>query len=113
MGERKKTACVLCANSCGLEVEVEGNRIVEARGDKDNPMSEGYICRKGAGIAYYQHQADRLMHPLKKVNGSFEKVSWATAMDEIAGKLSSIIVSGPPCFLPVKCSRNRHPVRRN
>jgi anaerobic selenocysteine-containing dehydrogenase len=96
MGERKKTACVLCANSCGLEVEVEGNRIVKVLGDKDNPRSEGYICRKGAGIAYYQHHAARLMHPLRRVNGSFEKISWATAVDEIGEKLSSIVSAHGP-----------------
>lgn len=96
MGERKRTACVLCANSCGLEMEIEGNRIVKVLGDKDNPRSEGYICRKGAGIAYYQHHADRLMHPLKRVNGSFEKISWATAIDEIAAKLTSIVKAHGP-----------------
>jgi len=49
----KKTTCVLCANVCGLEVRVENNRIVKVRGDKDNPRSEGYVCRKGLNIAYH------------------------------------------------------------
>ena len=40
----KKTACVLCDNRCELEVQVENNRIVKVRGDKDSPISEGYIC---------------------------------------------------------------------
>ncbi|MCG8335190.1 MAG: hypothetical protein MJE63_11770, partial [Proteobacteria bacterium] len=41
-----KTACVLCAQNCGLKVLVEDNKIVKVRGDKDNPRSEGYVCRK-------------------------------------------------------------------
>ena len=49
------------------------------------------MCRKGLSIPYYQHHADRLMHPLKRVNGSFEKISWDQAIDEIAEKLSSIV----------------------
>lgn len=96
MGEKKKTVCVLCANNCGLEVEVENNRIVKVRGDKDNPRTEGYLCRKGANIAYYQHHADRLTHPLKKVNGSFERIPWDKAIDEIAGKLSYIVNTHGP-----------------
>ncbi|MBI5446339.1 MAG: molybdopterin-dependent oxidoreductase, partial [Deltaproteobacteria bacterium] len=91
MRERKKTACVLCANGCGLEVEVEDNRIVKVLGDKENPRTEGYVCRKGASVGYYQHHAARLRHPLKRVNGSFEKISWDRALDEIAERLSSIV----------------------
>ncbi|HRS63424.1 MAG TPA: hypothetical protein P5554_09570, partial [Spirochaetota bacterium] len=47
MGEWKKTGCALCAQNCGLEVEIENNRIIKVRGDRDNPRSKGYVCRKG------------------------------------------------------------------
>ncbi len=90
MEQWKKTTCVLCANLCGLEVRVENNQIVKSRGDKDNPRSEGYVCRKGLNIKYYQHHADRLTHPLKKVGDVFEKISWEQAIDEVAQKLSAI-----------------------
>jgi anaerobic selenocysteine-containing dehydrogenase len=33
MGTVHKTGCVLCPQNCGLEVEVENNRIVRVRGD--------------------------------------------------------------------------------
>lgn len=87
----KKTACVLCGNGCGLEVQVEDNRIVKARGDKDSPMSEGYVCRKGTNIAFHQHNADRVLYPLKKVGDSFERISWDQAIGEIAEKLKNIL----------------------
>jgi len=87
----EKTTCVLCANLCGLEVRVENNRIVKVHGDKDNPRSEAYVCRKGLNIQYHQHHADRLMHPLKKVGEAFERISWDQAIDEIAEKLSTIV----------------------
>ncbi|HWR67863.1 MAG TPA: hypothetical protein VN416_02470, partial [Desulfomonilia bacterium] len=74
MGEWKKTGCVLCAQNCGLEVFVEDNRIVKTRGDKDNPRSRGYVCRKGANVAFHQHHKDRLTHPLKRVGSTFEKI---------------------------------------
>lgn len=87
----QKTACVLCANACGLEVQVESNRIVKVRGDQDSPISEGYICRKGNHIAYHQHNADRLLHPLKRVGDRFERVPWDQAIEEIAGRLREIL----------------------
>ena len=83
----KKTACVLCANGCGLEVQVENNRIVKVRPDKDSPISEGYVCRKGMNIAFHQHSADRVLHPLKRTGSRFDRISWDQAISEVSGKL--------------------------
>src|SRR5512136_2428433 len=91
MSQWHKTGCVLCAQNCGLEVLVENNRIAKVRGDKDNPRSQGYFCRKGASIAFYQHHADRLSYPLKRVGDRFERISWDQAIDEIAEKLRAIV----------------------
>jgi anaerobic selenocysteine-containing dehydrogenase len=99
MGQWHKTGCVLCAQNCGLEIEVENNHIVKVRGDKSNVKSEGYVCRKGMNIAYHQHNADRLKYPLKKVGDKFERISWDQAIDEIATKLKSIVDQyGPRSF---------------
>lgn len=96
MGEWKKTGCVLCAQNCGLEVEVENNRIVKVRGDKENPRSKGYVCRKGMNIAYHQHHEDRLRYPLKRTASGFERISWEQAIDEIAAKLKDITGKNGP-----------------
>ncbi len=99
MGEWKKTGCVLCAQNCGLEVLVEENRITKVKGDKDNPRSKGYVCRKGANIAFYQHHKDRLTHPLKKVGDTFERIPWDQAISEIAGRLKEIVGTyGPKAY---------------
>ena len=89
-GTWKKTGCVLCSMNCGLELLIEGNRIAKVKSDKQNPRSEGYVCRKGLNIANFQHHGQRLSHPLKRVGGSFERVSWEQALAEIAEKLKSI-----------------------
>jgi anaerobic selenocysteine-containing dehydrogenase len=91
MGQWKKTSCVLCGNYCGLEVIVENNRIVKVQGDKDNPISGGYVCRKGMNIAYHQHNKDRVLYPLKKVGDGFERISWDQAVSEIYEKLKGIL----------------------
>jgi anaerobic selenocysteine-containing dehydrogenase len=91
MEEWKKTTCVMCGIRCGLEVKVENNRIVKVRPDKDSPISEGYVCRKGMNIAYHDHNADRLLYPLKKAGGKFERIGWDQAIGEIAEKLKRIL----------------------
>ncbi|HOW99629.1 MAG TPA: molybdopterin-dependent oxidoreductase, partial [Deltaproteobacteria bacterium] len=99
MGQWHKTGCVLCAQNCGLEVFVENNRIAKVRGDRDNPRSKGYVCRKGVNIAAYQHHGDRLTHPLKKAGGSFQRISWDQAIAEIASRIGEIVGEhGPRSF---------------
>jgi anaerobic selenocysteine-containing dehydrogenase len=96
MTEWLKTACVLCAQNCGLEVRVESNRIVQVRAGKENLRSQGYICRKGQQVAHYQHNSQRLLYPLKRVGNDFERVSWDQAIDEIANKLKTLLDTHGP-----------------
>lgn len=86
----KKTSCVLCFNNCGLEVLTSGSRIVKVRADKENPRSLGYLCRKGANIAYFQNNPERLKFPLRRTEGGFERASWGEALDRIASRLGEI-----------------------
>jgi len=88
---QNKTACILCNQNCGILVEQDqtGNfgKII---GDKEHPISEGYLCQKATRLNYYQDQV-RLTSPLrKKEDGTFEEVSWDTAIQEIADKLIHI-----------------------
>ncbi len=62
-----------------------------SRPDKDNPRSQGYVCRKGLNIAYHQYPKDRLTVPLKRMDGGFKEISWKQAIDEIAEKLRDIV----------------------
>ncbi|MDY6906530.1 MAG: molybdopterin-dependent oxidoreductase [Thermodesulfobacteriota bacterium] len=95
----QKTGCVLCAQNCGLEVLIEDGRMKKVRPDRDNPRSRGYACRKGLNVAYHQYPADRITHPLKKVDGEFVPVSWEQAITEIAAKLKSTVAEhGPRSF---------------
>jgi anaerobic selenocysteine-containing dehydrogenase len=99
MGEWVKTGCVLCGQNCGIEVLIDTNRIQKVRADKENPRSQGYVCRKGMNVAYHEHHAQRLTHPLKRVGDKFEKISWDEAIGEIAEKLKSIVdTHGPRSF---------------
>ena len=87
----KKTACIICALNCGLEVQTEGRKIVRIRADKAHPVSQGYLCEKAQRMDYYQNGADRLDSPLRRrADGSYEAIDWNTAISEIAAKLTAI-----------------------
>lgn len=87
-----KSACILCSVNCGINIEVdhETKQFVKITGDKDHPTSQGYICQKATRLNYYQQQ-ERLTSPLrKKADGTFEEISWDTAIQEIADKLVKV-----------------------
>lgn len=99
MSQWYKTGCVLCAQNCGLEAQVEDGRMTRIRPDKDNVKSEGYVCRKGLNVIYHQYPKDRLTQPLKRVGDKFEPISWEQAVDEISEKMGSLVEKyGPRCL---------------
>lgn len=83
-----KTACILCSQNCGILIEQDDEgHFGKIIGDPDHPVSQGYICQKATRLNYYQDQ-ERLTSPLRrKSDGSFEEVSWDTAIKEIAEQL--------------------------
>ncbi|MDX2302830.1 MAG: molybdopterin-dependent oxidoreductase [Microscillaceae bacterium] len=86
-----KSACILCSLNCGIEITLdEQGHFHKILGDPDHPISQGYMCQKATRLNFYQH-APRLQSPLrKKSDGSFEEISWDTAIQEIAEKLLQI-----------------------
>lgn len=86
-----KTACILCSQNCGIEVELEGRHLVRIHGDRAHPASQGYTCEKALRLDAYQNARDRLNTPLRRrPDGSFEAIDWDTAIAEIAKRLSAI-----------------------
>jgi anaerobic selenocysteine-containing dehydrogenase len=93
MQEWKPTACMLCENNCGIEAKIseDGQSIAKIRGDNLHPASQGYVCQKASRIDFYQNGIDRIKQPLKRTaSGSYEEISWDTAITEIAEKFVSV-----------------------
>jgi len=60
-----KTHCGrLDQGGCGLLCRVDGNRIVQIKGDPEDPISQGYICIKGLSHPERLAHPDRLRTPL-------------------------------------------------
>jgi anaerobic selenocysteine-containing dehydrogenase len=87
----QKTACIICALNCGLEVQTEDGRITKIRGDDAHPVSKGYVCEKSQRLDFYQNGADRLTSPMRRrPDGTYEAIDWDTAIREIAQKFKAI-----------------------
>jgi anaerobic selenocysteine-containing dehydrogenase len=86
----RHTFCRVCEATCGLEVDVEANRVVAIRPDREHVVSRGYACVKGLHFDQVQHSPDRLVQPQKRVGARWEPISWEQALAEIGAKLRTI-----------------------
>jgi anaerobic selenocysteine-containing dehydrogenase len=95
-------ACQFCNSLCRLKVRVKDGRIIDVRGETDDPVQAGGLCVKGetlmTQLVYNRH---RLRTPLKRVGGAkgdpasrFEAVSWDEALGIIAAKLLELRDAG-------------------
>jgi anaerobic selenocysteine-containing dehydrogenase len=90
MGEDKVTFCRVCEAFCGLIATVEDGRVTRLRPDPKHVLSRGYACSKGLAFHHVTHDPDRVLHPLKKRDGTWEPITWDAAIAEIAAKLNGI-----------------------
>jgi len=92
-----KTFCRFCHAICGIEVDVEDGRAVAVRGDRDDPMSRGYMCVKGRQLIDQHEHPERLRAPSKRMaDGSRVAISSERALDEIAQRLEELIARHGP-----------------
>jgi anaerobic selenocysteine-containing dehydrogenase len=70
---------------------VEDGRLTKVRPDPEHPLSAGFACPKGIAMTDVQNDPDRVLHPLRRrADGSFERITWPEALDEIGERLAAI-----------------------
>ena len=83
-----------CRDACSMIAEIKDGKMVSIKGDPKHPLTQGTVCVKGHTYAMHLYNADRIMHPMKRVGkkgeGKWEKISWDQALKEIAAKLTEI-----------------------
>src|SRR5690349_1192915 len=103
MGSKHISYCRNCAANCGVVLDVEEGRILSVLPDRENPISEGYVCIKGT-VASDLHNGDedRLVQCMKRdEEGKFHPIDKYQAIDEIADRLSAIVAKNGPRSLAV------------
>jgi assimilatory nitrate reductase catalytic subunit len=84
------THCPYCGMQCGMKLLVEKNRVVGIEPRYEFPVNEGRLCPKGVTSYLQTHHPDRLLHPLIKRNGIFERASWDEALDLVVSKFKQL-----------------------
>ncbi|UCG11425.1 MAG: molybdopterin-dependent oxidoreductase [Deltaproteobacteria bacterium] len=85
-----RSCCRSCHGGCGVLVTVDDTRVTSIKGDPDCPVNRGWLCVKGKKYHTITHHPQRLTHPLRKKKGSWERISWEEAFEDIAGRFLQI-----------------------
>lgn len=109
-GERtiRRTHHTMCPMNChptycGMVVEIEDDRVVSIRGDRDNPDSRGFLCIRGRSAGEILDNPSRILVPGIRDRESpprsahagagwsdWQDISWDAALDRIAGAIKEV-----------------------
>ncbi|HZV65618.1 MAG TPA: molybdopterin-dependent oxidoreductase [Telluria sp.] len=99
MSQQARTAhriCPFCEACCGLEIDLEAQRVLRIRGDRQDVFSHGFLCPKAIGLKDLHDDPDRLRTPLIKRDGVFVAASWDQAYTEIERRLPPVLAAHGP-----------------
>jgi len=75
-----KTHCCFCGQQCGIQLKVKDNRVIGFEPWEEFPFNRGKLCPKGVKRYLQGSHPDRLLGPLKRVEGEgFRPISWDEA----------------------------------
>lgn len=84
--------CPFCEATCGLDVTLDGEEVVQVRGDAEDVFSRGYLCPKGVGLKALHDDPDRLRTPLiRGADGVHREATWEEAFALIDARLPAIL----------------------
>jgi anaerobic selenocysteine-containing dehydrogenase len=96
-GEWHHCACQRnCFDTCMIMSKVVDGRLVQVRGDENNPFTAGGLCVKTQSYVDWCYREDRILYPLKRTGAkgpgcTFERISWEEAIGTITSKWKDII----------------------
>ena len=90
-----QTASILHSNGDGLDIAVDGGRIVGVRGREDDRVNHGRVDPKALYGWQANNSPDRLTRPLIRRDGELVECDWDTAMEALVARSTELLESGP------------------
>ena len=88
-----------CPDTCSLLTTVAKGVALKVQGNPAHPQTGGVLCIKVSRYTERVYHPERLLYPLKRTGpkggGQFERVSWDSALSDIAARLKTIAARAP------------------
>lgn len=94
-----------------MDVEVVDGRIISVTGGRENPVTNGFLCPRGAGDVKRVYSESRVKYPRLrtglKPGSTFKRATWDEALGDICGRLKETLYKyGPEKVLLLDYSGN-------
>ncbi len=100
MAKLERTVCNRdCPDACGIVATVEDGRVTRMRGEKEHPVTNGFLCYRTSLFLERQYASDRLTTPLMRRGGELLPASWDEALSFIAERLLRIREESGPAAI--------------
>lgn len=88
-----KSGCPLdCWDACGFIVSVDENNQIKISGDKEHPITQGFLCKKGQDFLKERLFSDnRIKTPLIRKGDTHVPISWDEALTIFADKVQGVM----------------------
>lgn len=86
-----KTHCCFCGQQCGIQLKVRDNQVIGFEPWEEFPFNKGKLCPKGVKRYMQNNHPDRLLSPLKRVEGKgFAPIEWEEAFSTTVREIRQI-----------------------
>ncbi len=86
-----KTHCCFCGQQCGIQLKVRDNHVIGFEPWEEFPFNRGKLCPKGIKRYMQDNHPDRLLHPMKRVEGKgFVPISWDEAFETTVSEIRRV-----------------------
>jgi len=88
------STCNRCASGCRITAQMRRGELVRVLAKDDREVNDEWMCDKGRFGYQYAQRPERVVEPLVRKNGDFVAVSWAEAIEVVAGKITAAREAG-------------------
>nr|MDO8100425.1 molybdopterin-dependent oxidoreductase [Candidatus Njordarchaeota archaeon] len=102
-----------CYDTCFMYVHMDdNNEPIRIEGDKDSPITQGFVCPRGNADLRRANSDQRVLYPHmrrgSKPRGTFERISWTEALGILTKELTRVLSKlGPDSVLHLDYSGNQ------
>jgi anaerobic selenocysteine-containing dehydrogenase len=91
VAETRKTLCNRdCPDACSIVATVDSGKVTKVQGDKDHPITRGFLCSRTTSFLKTMGERARITSPLMRRGNELVPVDWETALDFVSDKLLQI-----------------------
>ncbi|MFN9758618.1 MAG: molybdopterin-dependent oxidoreductase [Planctomycetota bacterium] len=88
-----------CPDACGIRAVVEDGKVTQLTGQKEHPVTQGFLCYRTSHFPELAASAQRLRQPLVRKDGVLQPASWDEALTLIAQRLLQIRAESGPAAI--------------